>query len=246
MPRMPRCQVKLLAPGPNTIEIIKALRERTRPPLGLYEAKHLVDHAPQTLSAAMEEGQALELRERLEELGCRVELCELPEVRLAVRVESAGPRKIEVIKVVREALGLGLKDAKDRVDSAPFEEPMHDRFAAEALARRLCEAGADARVTGDAAEEAGPPVAAPPPGAPANVVLEQVGPQKISVIKVVREHLGLGLAETKRLVESAPVTLREACEPGEARRLLEDLGAVGARARLEAPATSGPPGAIPY
>jgi large subunit ribosomal protein L7/L12 len=37
----------------------------------------------------------------------------------AVELKNAGAQKIQVIKVVREALGLGLKEAKDLVDAAP-------------------------------------------------------------------------------------------------------------------------------
>jgi large subunit ribosomal protein L7/L12 len=167
---------------------------------------------------------------------------ELPEVALAVRVESAGPRKINVIKVVREALGLGLRDAKERVDQAPFEVPMgEDRSAAEALADRLREAGADAVVVGGRDEGT-----EPTSGLSGAVVLERVGPRKINVIMVVREVLGLGLAETKALVERAPVVLRERCGAEEARDLARRLEAAGARVSLDAHVSDGPPRPLSY
>ena len=61
-----------------------------------------------------------------------------------VNLKSAGGNKIAVIKVVREATGLGLKEAKDMVDGAPkvIKEGL-DKAAAEALQAQLVEAGAE-------------------------------------------------------------------------------------------------------
>lgn len=60
-----------------------------------------------------------------------------------VILANAGGQKIQVIKVVREATGLGLKDAKDLVDSAPkaVKEGI-SKADAEALKAKLEEAGA--------------------------------------------------------------------------------------------------------
>ncbi len=60
-----------------------------------------------------------------------------------VVLKSAGEKKIEVIKVVREATGLGLKEAKDLVDGAP--QPVKEgvkKEDAEALKGQLEAAGA--------------------------------------------------------------------------------------------------------
>ncbi len=61
----------------------------------------------------------------------------------AVELTDAGAQKIAVIKVVKEALGLGLKEAKDAVDGAPavLKEGMKKEDA-EALKAKLEEAGA--------------------------------------------------------------------------------------------------------
>lgn len=61
----------------------------------------------------------------------------------AVELTDGGAQKIAVIKVVKEALGLGLKEAKDAVDSAPavLKEGMKKEDA-EALKAKLEEAGA--------------------------------------------------------------------------------------------------------
>ncbi len=60
-----------------------------------------------------------------------------------VILEGAGDKKIQVIKVVREVTGLGLKEAKDLVDGAPkpVKEGL-DKDEAEALKTKLEEAGA--------------------------------------------------------------------------------------------------------
>ncbi len=64
-----------------------------------------------------------------------------------VILASAGEKKVEVIKVVRAATGLGLKEAKDLVDGAP--KPVKEGIAkadAEALKKQLEEAGATVEV----------------------------------------------------------------------------------------------------
>lgn len=62
-----------------------------------------------------------------------------------------------------------------------------------------------------------------------DVVLKEVGDQKIKVIKVVRELTGLGLKEAKALVDGAPANVKENVEKAEADALkaaLEEVGAV--------------------
>src|SRR5512139_1644973 len=64
-----------------------------------------------------------------------------------VTLTSAGAKKVEVIKVVRSATGLGLKEAKDLVDGAP--KPVKEGISkadADALKKQLEEAGAKVEV----------------------------------------------------------------------------------------------------
>ena len=64
-----------------------------------------------------------------------------------VMLLAAGEKKVEVIKVVRAATGLGLKEAKDLVDGAP--KPVKEAIAkadAEALKKQLEDAGAKVEV----------------------------------------------------------------------------------------------------
>ncbi|MEZ7912055.1 MAG: 50S ribosomal protein L7/L12 [Propionivibrio sp.] len=64
-----------------------------------------------------------------------------------VMLLAAGDKKVEVIKVVRAATGLGLKEAKDLVDGAP--KPVKEAIAkadAEALKKQLEDAGAKVEI----------------------------------------------------------------------------------------------------
>lgn len=60
-----------------------------------------------------------------------------------VHLKSAGEQKIAVMKVVKEALGLGLKEAKDMVDGAPVDlKAAVKKVEAEEMKKKLEEAGA--------------------------------------------------------------------------------------------------------
>ena len=85
-------------------------------------------------------------------------------------------------------------------------------------------------------------VAAPAAGAAAaaveektefDVVLAEVGAEKIKVIKEVRAITGLGLAEAKAVVEAAPKAIKEGVSKEEAEALKAQLEAVGAKVELK-------------
>ena len=61
-----------------------------------------------------------------------------------------------------------------------------------------------------------------------NVQLQEIGPNKINVIKAVREVTTLGLKEAKELVESAPTTVKEGISKDDADQLKEKLEGAGA------------------
>jgi len=66
-----------------------------------------------------------------------------------------------------------------------------------------------------------------------DVELTEVGPNKVKVIKVVREATGLGLKEAKDLVDGAPKVLKEAASKEEADDLKAKLEAEGAKVTLK-------------
>ncbi len=66
-----------------------------------------------------------------------------------------------------------------------------------------------------------------------NVILKEVGANKINVIKVIREITGLGLAESKALADNAPSTIKENVAKDAANEMLEKFKAAGAVAELK-------------
>ena len=66
-----------------------------------------------------------------------------------------------------------------------------------------------------------------------NVMLLEVGPNKVSVIKAVREITGLGLKEAKDLVDGAPKAVKEAIPKADAEAAKKKLEDAGAKAELK-------------
>jgi large subunit ribosomal protein L7/L12 len=65
------------------------------------------------------------------------------------------------------------------------------------------------------------------------VVLASAGEQKIAVMKVVKEVLGLGLKEAKDLVDAAPSTLKEGMKKAEAEEFKKKIEAAGGKIELK-------------
>ena len=66
-----------------------------------------------------------------------------------------------------------------------------------------------------------------------NVELTEVGPNKVKVIKVVREITGLGLKEAKDLVDGAPKMIKEGVDKAEAEDIQKKVEAEGAKVTLK-------------
>ena len=66
-----------------------------------------------------------------------------------------------------------------------------------------------------------------------NVVLKEAGPNKIAVIKIVREITGLGLGEAKALVDGAPKTIKEGVATKDAKEMEAKLKEAGAVVELK-------------
>src|ERR1700736_2341240 len=66
-----------------------------------------------------------------------------------------------------------------------------------------------------------------------DAVLTEVGPNKINVIKVVRELTGLGLKEAKAVVDEAPKAIKEAVSKEEAQRIADKMAEVGAKVTIK-------------
>src|SRR5438105_9404655 len=66
-----------------------------------------------------------------------------------------------------------------------------------------------------------------------DAILSEVGPNKINVIKVVRELTGLGLKEAKAVVDEAPKAIKEAVSKEEAEKIAEKMSEVGAKVTIK-------------
>jgi large subunit ribosomal protein L7/L12 len=141
-----------------------------------------------------------------------------------VHLDAVGPRKISVIKAIREATGLGLKESKDLADRVPSTLYVHTEQDARALVHALHEAGAKASTT---AGESPPPAEA----GQRFVTLRANGVSKITLIKVIREHLGSSLAQSKAWVDASPSEIGPLDEE-KALALMMALGDVGGDAEI--------------
>ena len=104
------------------------------------------------------------------------------------------------------------------LELAELVKEMEEKFGVSAAAP-VAAAGAAAAAPAEAAEEK----------TEFDVILKDVGPDKIKVIKVVREVCsGLGLKEAKEAVEGTPTTLKEGVSKEDAQKIKEQLEKVGA------------------
>ena len=117
-----------------------------------------------------------------------------------------------IVDSIAELTVLELKELKETI-----EETFGVTAAAVAVAAAPAEGGA-------AAAEA---------KSEFDVVLTEVGANKIQVIKAVREATGLGLKEAKAIVDGAPATVKEAMPTADAEALKEALTAAGATVELK-------------
>jgi large subunit ribosomal protein L7/L12 len=99
------------------------------------------------------------------------------------------------------------------------------------------EFGVSAAAVAVAAPAAGPAAAGPAAAAEEqtsfNVILKEIGANKINVIKAVREVTTLGLKEAKELVEAAPKAVKEGVSKEEASSVMAKLVAAGATAEIK-------------
>jgi large subunit ribosomal protein L7/L12 len=113
------------------------------------------------------------------------------------------------------------------LELSDFKKAFEDKFgvtAAAPMAMAAAAAPAAGAAPAAAAEEEQTEFAA---------VLTEVGPNKIPVIKVVRELTGLGLKEAKDLVDGAPKPVKEGVNKDEAAKIKAALEAEGAKVEIK-------------
>ena len=109
------------------------------------------------------------------------------------------------------------------MDAAELVKALEDELGVSAAAPMMAMPAGGAAAGGAAAEAK----------TEFDVVLAEVGSEKIKVIKIVREVTSLGLKEAKELVESAPKPIKEAAAKDEAEEIKKKLEAVGAKVELK-------------
>ncbi|MQM72463.1 50S ribosomal protein L7/L12 [uncultured Pseudoramibacter sp.] len=122
----------------------------------------------------------------------------------------------KVEKLIEDVKGLTVLELSELVSA------LEDEFGVSAAAP-VAVAAAPGAAGGDAAAEK----------TEFDVVLKEVGDQKIKVIKVVRELTGLGLKDAKALVDGAPKTVKEAVAKDEAEEMKAKIEEVGATVELK-------------
>ncbi len=110
------------------------------------------------------------------------------------------------------------------LDLANLVKAMEDKFGVSAAAPVMMAGGGAVATAGEPAEEE---------SATVNVILKDAGAQKINVIKAVREATGLGLKESKDIVDGAPKPVKEGVARAEATELKKKLEEAGATVEFQ-------------
>jgi large subunit ribosomal protein L7/L12 len=109
------------------------------------------------------------------------------------------------------------------LEMSEFVKELEDKFGVSAAAPVAVAAAPGAAAPGAAAEEK----------TEFDVVLAEIGAEKIKVIKVVRGITGLGLKEAKDLVDGAPAPVKEGVSKDEAEDAKNQLEEVGAKVEIK-------------
>lgn len=155
-----------------------------------------------------------------------------------VILENPGENKIAAIKIVREITGLGLKEAKDLVDSCPNiilpnisgETATEIKYQFESIGAQVVIESDDALSTENTSNHAAHGGSR---SGDYTVILENPGKNIIAAIKIVRELTNLGLKEAKDIVDKTPSVLVKGVSHSEAEKVVSLLADVGASARIE-------------
>ncbi|MBN2308631.1 MAG: 50S ribosomal protein L7/L12 [Candidatus Hydrogenedentes bacterium] len=121
--------------------------------------------------------------------------------------------------IIEEIAGLSVLELSELVKA------LEEKFGVEASAPMMMAGMMPAAAGGEAAADEGP--------SSFDVILKDIGSQKIQVIKEVRAITGLGLKEAKDLVDGAPSPIKEDVAEDEAKEIREKIEAVGATVELK-------------
>jgi large subunit ribosomal protein L7/L12 len=126
--------------------------------------------------------------------------------------------KISTEDWIEELKGISVLELSERIKA------LEEEFGVSATAVAAAAPAAAPAADGAAAEEESSTV---------DVVLTEIGGQKVPVIKVVRAATGLGLKEAKAVVDEAPKAIKEGIDREEAEKLKAELEEAGATVELK-------------
>ena len=122
----------------------------------------------------------------------------------------------DIAKLMEEIKGMTV------IELSNFVKALEEEFGVSAAAAVAAGAAAGAAEAAPAEEKT-----------EFDVILKEVGANKIAVIKAVREATGLGLAESKAVVEGAPKAIKEGIAKDLAEQLAEKFKAAGATVEIK-------------
>ena len=123
----------------------------------------------------------------------------------------------DVKAIAEELVNLTVKEVNE------LATVLKDEYGIEPVAAAVAVAAGPAAGAAAAAEEK----------SSFDVILAEVGGQKLQVVKAVKEACGLGLKEAKDLVDGAPATVKEGLSKEEAENLKKSIEAAGAKVELK-------------
>lgn len=128
--------------------------------------------------------------------------------------------KVSTEEWIEELKGISVLELSERIKA------LEEEFGVSATAVAAAAPAAAGVPAGDGAE-------AEEEASTVDVVLTEVGGQKVPVIKVVRGATGLGLKEAKAIVDEAPKAIKEGVEREEAEKVKGELEEAGATVELK-------------
>ena len=232
----PRYGIYVQDAGPSKLQLIKYVKEVAK--IGLKEAKDLVDSVPSNIFISHDYHKANRLANEMRKIGATVTIVDnkiknensqncAKEPRYSIYVQDAGPSKLQLIKYVKEVAKIGLKEAKDLVDSIPNNIFIsRDYPQANRLANEMRKIGATVTIIDNRIKNENSQNRVKEPRY--SIYVQDAGSAKLALVKYVKEVTKIGLKEAKDLVDSIPNTIFVDCDYSMANKIARDLHEIGA------------------
>lgn len=219
----------LKSAGASSLQIVKLIKNLNGLPL--KEAKNLVESAPTIIKENVDRETAEDIKKQLETAGATVELVDNSETDTTLEnltgsdfnviLKSVGANKVQIIKIIRDFVDLGLKEAKELVESAPCTIMSDvDKKTVVNIKKQLEDAGAIVEITGysETVETK----------TSFNVILKSVNENTIQLINIIHNYTGLEWEESIEAILKAPYPISTGVEEEIAMTIINEFENVGA------------------